>query len=89
MKKLNNNSVIIKIKSGLKAVINATATKALASLGEFHYCTDTKELFIFNGTENVLAPTLETAEQTGLNGTFTNGDGDTVTVVNGIITSVL
>jgi len=89
MKKLNNNSVIIKIKSGLKAVINATATKALASLGEFHYCTDTKELFIFNGTENVLAPTLETAEQTGFNGTFTNGDGDTVTVVNGIITSVL
>jgi len=89
MKKLNNNSVIIKIKSGLKAVINATATKALASLGEFHYCKDTKELFIFNDTENVLVPTLETAEQTGFSGTFVNGDGDTVTVVNGIITSVL
>ena len=54
MKKLNNNSVIIKTKCGLKAAINTTTTKALASVGEFHYCTDTEELFIFNGTENVL-----------------------------------
>jgi len=89
MKKLNNLDMSIKPKTGLKANINSVTTKARATLGEFHYCTDTKELFIFNGTENVLVPTLETAEQTGFSGTFVNGDGDTVTIVNGIITSVL
>ena len=88
MKKLNNNSVIIKIKSGLKAAINATATKALASLGEFHYCKDTKELFIFNDTENVQVPTLANASSVPFSGTFVNGDGDTVTIENGIIVSV-
>jgi hypothetical protein len=53
-KKLNNNNLQIKPKSGLKANINATATKNLAVDGELHYCTDTSELFLFNGTENVL-----------------------------------
>lgn len=88
MKKLTNHDVIIKLKSGLKSDINTNVTKALATESELHYCTDTKELFIFNGTENVYIATLELASETPHSGSFTNGEGATVTVKNGIITDV-
>jgi hypothetical protein len=88
MKKLSNNNMILKLKSGLKAAINTAATKTLATLSEFHYCTDTKEVFIYNGTENVQIPTLANSSSTPFTGTFVNGDGDTVTIENGIIVSV-
>jgi hypothetical protein len=82
MKLLNNQKLQIKIKQGLKANVNSHTTKALALVGELHYCTDTDELFIFNGTENVYLC------GGGFNGTFVNGDGDTVTVENGLIKGV-
>lgn len=87
-KKLTNHNLIIKLKSGLKVNVNTTATKNLAMESELHYCTDTKELFIFNGTENVLIATLPNATDSGFTGSFTNGDSATVTVKNGIITDV-
>jgi hypothetical protein len=87
-KKLNNNDFQIKLKSGLKANINVTATKNLAVNGELHYCTDTSELFLFNGTENVEVAILPASTDVGFTGSFTNGDGDTVTVKNGIITNI-
>jgi hypothetical protein len=43
----------IKIKSGLDADINTAVTKSLAVLGELHYATDTKILYIFDGTNNI------------------------------------
>lgn len=45
---------IIKLKQGLAADINSDATKTKATLGEPHYATDTKQLYIFDGTDNVV-----------------------------------
>ena len=39
----------------MQSDINTTATKNLASIGEPHYPTDSNQLYIFNGTENVRA----------------------------------
>lgn len=52
-KKLNNSNYTIKVKSWLKAKINSNTTKAQATQWELHFCTDTKELYIFDWTENV------------------------------------
>lgn len=52
-KKLNNTNYTIKVKSWLKANINSDTTKAQATQWELHFCTDTKELYIFDWTENV------------------------------------
>jgi len=52
MSELFGRAISIKFKQGLKASINTTATKNLAVTGEPHYCTDTKELYIYNGTIN-------------------------------------
>ena len=75
-------------KRGLKADINTTLTKKRFLIGEPSYTTDTKEVFMFNGTENVQIPTLPSAADTLFTGTFVNGDGDTVTVKNGLITGI-
>ena len=53
-KLLNNNPLRIVFKQGLSANINTDVTKARAITGEPHYCTDTGDLFIFNGTDNSL-----------------------------------
>lgn len=82
------NKSRIKFKSGLKADINTTATKNVAVEGEPHWCTDTDEFFIYDGSENVQVAVLPAASDTLWTGTFTNGDGDTVTVKNGLITDV-
>jgi len=87
-KRLNNLVYRIILKSGLKTNINTSATKAVAKQGEFHYATDSDELFIYNGTENVIVPSLPASTDTPFTGTFENGTGDTVTVKNGIITDV-
>jgi len=75
-------------KRGLKADINTTLTKKRFLIGEPSYTTDTNELFINNGTENVQIPTLPASTDTLFTGTFVNGDGDTVTVKNGLITGI-
>jgi len=54
MSDLNNRPISLKLKSGLFADVNTTTTKNAATLGEPHYCTDTSELYIFDGTENKL-----------------------------------
>lgn len=87
MKKLNYNDYSLVFKKGLKANVNTTATKKTTYEGEPLYTTDTKELFINNGTENVQIPTLPASTDTSFTGTFTAGT-QTVTVKNGIITDV-
>lgn len=82
------NKSQIKFKSGLAANINSTVTQNLAVEGEPHWTTDTNQLYMFNGTENCQVPVLPSATDSGWTGSFTNGDGDTVTVKNGIITDV-
>jgi len=43
----------IQLKQGTEANIHATATENLAVQGEPHYTTDTYNLFIFDGTQNL------------------------------------
>jgi hypothetical protein len=50
---LNSQDYHIQIKSGLQANILATATIYQAITGELHYATDTKQLYIFDGTTMV------------------------------------
>ncbi len=52
---LNKRPFDIKLKQGVAANINTTATKNLANTGEPHYTTDTKKLYVFDGTDNVKA----------------------------------
>ena len=54
-KLLNNNPIQLRLKQGDKADINTTLTKGRAITGEPHYASDTDQLFIYNGTENILA----------------------------------
>jgi len=84
MSKLLNNIVYrIVLKLGLKANINSVRTKGLAKKSELHFTSDTNELFINNGTENVQIPTLPSADDVPFTGTYTTGD--TIVVKNGII----
>ena len=53
MKRLNNEPVQIKPKTGQSASINTPATKALALPGELHYCEDTGDLYYFNAVTGV------------------------------------
>lgn len=66
MAKLNRTSFSIKFKQGLAANINATATKYLAETGEPHYATDTKELYIFDGTTNNLVGSITVATKAAI-----------------------
>ena len=50
---LNRNPFALKLKQGLAANINATATKLMAMLGEPAYTTDTKIMYIFDGSQFV------------------------------------
>ena len=52
MSDLHNKDFTLKIKQGLAANINTTATKAQAVAGEPHYTTDGKKLYVFDGTIN-------------------------------------
>jgi uncharacterized Zn-binding protein involved in type VI secretion len=51
----------IVLKQGLAANINALATRLLAILGEPHYTTDTKQLYVFDGSNNVRIHGLDMA----------------------------
>ena len=53
MSKLNKTDFQLKFKQGLVANINTAITKNFAVEGEPHYATDTKALYVFDGTENV------------------------------------
>lgn len=73
MTKLNKSNFSLQFKKGLASNINSTATKELAIEGEPHYATDTKDLYIFDGTENKLI-----AGDTALNNKVSIS-GDTMT----------
>lgn len=60
MSNLHSQDYIIKFKQGLAANINATATVNSAVEGEPHWTTDTDQLYVFNGAENVRVPTADT-----------------------------
>ncbi len=57
----------IKLKQGLAANINATDTKRLATIGEPHWTTDSKQLYVFDGTQNLQVPTFDS------NGIYSHG----------------
>ena len=61
--KLHDQDFVIQIKSGLAANINATATKNVAVEGEPHWATDTKRLYIFDGTQNIGVVMLDISDQ--------------------------
>lgn len=56
---VHSQKLQIKIKQGLAADINTTITKNLAVVGEPHWTTDTKQLYIFDGVQNVRVPTAD------------------------------
>lgn len=53
MSNLHDTDYIFKLKQGLVASINTTATVNSAVTGEPHYTTDTKKTYIFDGSNNV------------------------------------
>lgn len=53
MSDLFNREIQLKLKQGLATSINTAVTKRRATTGEPHYATDTKELYIFDGTDNI------------------------------------
>lgn len=55
MKILTNHKLIIKLKQGLLVNINSFVTRARATIGEPHYATDEKQLYIYDGAENIRA----------------------------------
>ncbi len=54
MGKLHDQDIVLRFKQGLAANINVTATKNQAVEGEPHWATDTNQLYIFDGTDNIL-----------------------------------
>lgn len=87
MSNLHSKDFQLKLKQGVVANINTDATKGVAVTGEPHYTTDTKDLYIFDGTTNVKVGS--SVLDTGATGTFTTVDGKTVTVTGGIITNIV
>lgn len=79
---LNNQSFKIIAKKGLFADINTSDHKAVSVLGELAYATDTKELYIFDGTDYVRATGVTPAAD----GTYANPTS--ITIVNGVITAI-
>ncbi len=79
MAKLQKTNFQLQFKSGLEADINTDATKYLALEGEPHYVTDSKDLYIFDGTENIFigGETLDSRYylQTELNSTTIGSSG--------------
>lgn len=83
MATLNKQNFRIKLKQGLEANINTDATKYQAVTGEPHYTTDTKQLYIFDGTENLRIPTCDT------NGDILLPDSDKIFFGTGSDASIL
>ena len=52
MADVHSQDIQIKIKRGLAANINATATKLIATEGEPHWATDDDDLYVFDGVQN-------------------------------------
>ena len=63
MGKLHDQEMIWRFRRGLAANINATATKNQAVEGEPHWATDTDQLYIFDGVQNLQVLTLDSNGQ--------------------------
>jgi len=53
MKRLSNETLRVKPRTGQSAEINTAATKATAIPGELHYCEDTGDLWYFNAVTGI------------------------------------
>jgi len=58
---LNKTYWTLQMKTGLAASINALATVYTFIVGELAYTTDTKKLYVFDGTANRRVHGLDTA----------------------------
>lgn len=86
MKKFHSTDYSIQLKQGLEADVNSTATKNLAVIGEPHFTTDKKDLYIYDGTDMQFiggaSRGFKTKKLTGT--TSSNGSGGTTTVAHGL-----
>jgi hypothetical protein len=78
MRRLNRSDYRIRVFRGLEADIK----NGHGAEGELLYTTDTKKLYVHDGTEYL-------AIQRGATGTFTTNDSKTVTVADGLIVSII
>ena len=62
------------LKKGLEANINSTATVNTAIEGEAHYTTDSKVLYIFDGTENIPVGAIQNVSIHAVDYTLTRQD---------------
>jgi hypothetical protein len=81
MAQLNDTTQRIRVTRGTVASITA-AENLLADVGTLLYVTDENKLYVHNGTE--YKPVV-----LGATGTFTTNDSKTVTVVDGLIVSII
>ena len=90
-KKLHNTDYVIQVKHGASANIADTATVNSAVEGEPAWTTDTKQLYMFDGTQFVKVLTCDSSGHVA-DGTYTVGLGlttdGTITIQNGIITAI-
>ena len=78
---LHSQDYIIRLKQGLAAKVNATATVNAAVAGEPHYTTDTDTLYIFDGTLN--RPAAAQWPVQSATGDYTTTMADAVILVSG------
>ena len=67
--KLNRTNWILTVRKGLAAAINAVTTYFLE--GELGYTTDTKQLYISDGSDQLRVVTTDSSENAGVDGVFT------------------
>lgn len=70
----NNQPVQLQFKQGLEANINTDVTKNLAVEGEPHWCTDTDQLWMFDGTQNKQVVMFNDSVPSSASDTGTTGD---------------
>ncbi len=71
---LNKTTLQIQLKQGLESNINTTATKNLAIEGEPHWVTDTGQMYMFGGTQNVHVPTMDANDEYAYDFGFATND---------------
>jgi hypothetical protein len=84
---LNRFPLQLQLKQGVVANINTTATKNLAVTGEPHYTTDTKTLYIFDGTNNIPVVNKIPVTTTAIN--YTALETDNVIICTATLTVTL
>lgn len=80
MSNMHGTDYQIKLKQGTFANINTTATKNSAVQGEPHYTTDTKALYIHDGTSNI--PVVSMKPLVVVTDTYTATNAENVIICN-------